>query len=365
MGYGRCDVTCSSPFGSRSTTAGAELVHTASSLPHFTGGLHCEDVRGASLEPNRCRERSALWLGLQLPLPRQDDLRVRAWSAGGCGAWGGARWLCWSKGPDGMQACGRSQRVILQGSAPSSEQPAPPAGNLPRPAWGAPCAALKQGQLGQLVPGEEQQRGAAEAMRRAVLEGWKTAAASSVDMSLGKSCSTAAGPPRVQPLLPQTTSPCDHQRPAPAAGSHPRASPRLCHPAATSFTYSPAPRHATPRHTLKRAHPHLPATRSLVITGARILGVTVEQALEAYGVFFVNYVTDQVRCVALRCLCVRGCWHARTRACMWDGGALGRVCAGSLVEEERAGRWCLLWRSLLAAEDGSGARVGEGRRRCP
>ena len=36
-------------------------------------------------------------------------------------------------------------------------------------------------------------------------------------------------------------------------------------------------------------------SHSLVITGARILGVTVEQALEAYGVYFVKYTADQVR----------------------------------------------------------------------
>lgn len=34
---------------------------------------------------------------------------------------------------------------------------------------------------------------------------------------------------------------------------------------------------------------------SLVITGARILGVTVGQALEAYGVYFVKYTAMQAR----------------------------------------------------------------------
>lgn len=33
---------------------------------------------------------------------------------------------------------------------------------------------------------------------------------------------------------------------------------------------------------------------SLIITGAKVLGVTVEQALEAYGVYFVRYTAAQV-----------------------------------------------------------------------
>jgi hypothetical protein len=36
-------------------------------------------------------------------------------------------------------------------------------------------------------------------------------------------------------------------------------------------------------------------TYNLVITGAGILGVTVEQALEAYGVYFIRYTNMLVR----------------------------------------------------------------------
>lgn len=33
---------------------------------------------------------------------------------------------------------------------------------------------------------------------------------------------------------------------------------------------------------------------SVVTTGAKILGVTVDQALEAYGVYFLRYIAAQV-----------------------------------------------------------------------
>lgn len=43
---------------------------------------------------------------------------------------------------------------------------------------------------------------------------------------------------------------------------------------------------------------------SLVINGANILGVTVVQALEAYGGYFVNYVS------------LRMAWPSRGSSCM-------------------------------------------------
>lgn len=36
-------------------------------------------------------------------------------------------------------------------------------------------------------------------------------------------------------------------------------------------------------------------SRSLVVTAAGILGVSVNDALEAYGLYFVQHVEDQVR----------------------------------------------------------------------
>jgi hypothetical protein len=43
-------------------------------------------------------------------------------------------------------------------------------------------------------------------------------------------------------------------------------------------------------------------TYNLVLTGAKILGVTANQALEAYGNYFVKYIKAQVRCsIRLHC----------------------------------------------------------------
>ena len=63
---------------------------------------------------------------------------------------------------------------------------------------------------------------------------------------------------------------------------HPRAQPCTC------MVHAPAP-HVTVCATLHAC--------SLVITAARVLGVTVEYALEAFGTYFVHYVSDQVGAV--------------------------------------------------------------------